>query len=77
VKEKLTGPEGTDWLIGVLWVLAHQAVASEKADAKSKADACLTNGTFMVFISRSISLRKMISAERSGVAPPESRRVFT
>jgi hypothetical protein len=60
VKEKLTGPEGMDWLTAVFCVLAHRAVAREKAAAKSKTDACLTNGTFMVFISRKFRCAKQL-----------------
>jgi hypothetical protein len=36
----------------MLCVLAHNAVPTEKADPKSKTDACLTNGAFMLFIGR-------------------------
>jgi len=43
VNEKLTGPEGAAWPGSAVCVLAHHPVAKEAADARSKADACLTN----------------------------------
>ena len=75
MKEKLTGPEGIDWLTAVFWVLAHKAVARERAAAKSRTDACLTKGAFMVFISRKSRCAKQSPPSAEERYHPSAERV--